>query len=302
MVHEFPRALVIDVYHLERAMSHSLVIFSIGAYHISFVIIRLLTTFPCRIFNRSRDAPPALEQGLGRQTTMLELRCISWMIQTSLDKAIRLLALKHLVTMALLPDFDPTLVVGCFDIFIASISLDNRCMVTVKQGLEELAASSAICFLRTFHHLSVMDPTSSVLEDVRQRHDKVFPVATDFRGLPFYYAMAKAHGLLDQTWYDHNWGDYRPSTWEHIQASRDIAEVARVAHEQSQYRKVPCWILRFTLHSLSLDPPPPVVADCLSIIAIDLGCACDVSNIGSMNLDERCVHISQMTITLTLNQ
>ena len=243
---------------------------------------------------------PASEQGLDQQT-VLDLRCISWILQTSLDKAIRLPTLKHLVTMAVLPDFDPTLVAGCFSVFIGSVNVSNRKMV-IMQGLEELVGLSAICFLRAFHHLSVMDPTSSVLEDVRRRHDRIFPAGTDFRGLPFYYAMVKIHGLVNQTWNSSHaqWDNYRPSTQEHIQVARDIAEAARVEYEQSQHQKVPRWILRFTLRSLSLDPPPPVIADCLSIIATDLGC--DISKVGPVTSDERCVHISQTTIALTLNQ
>ena len=242
---------------------------------------------------------PASGQGLDQQT-VLDLRCISWILQTSLDKAIRLPTLKHLVTMAVLPDFDPGLVAGCFSVFIGSINVSNR-KVVIMQGLEELVALSAICFLRAFHHLSVMDPTSSLLDDLRRRHDRIFPVGTEFRGLPFYYAMAKIHGLVNQTWNSSHarWDNYRPSTREHVQVARDIAEAARVEYEQSQHQKVPRWILRFALRSLSLDPPPPVVVDCLSIIATDLGC--DISNIGPITSDERCVHISQTIITLTLN-
>ena len=244
---------------------------------------------------------PTSEQGLDQQTTVLDLRCISWILQTSLDKAIRLPTLKHLVTMVVLPDFDPTLVAGCFGVFIGSINVSNRKMV-ITQGLDELVALSAICFLRAFHHLSDVDSTSSVLEDVRRRHHRIFPVGTDFRGLPFYYAMAKIHGLVNQTWNPSHaqWDNYRPSAQEHIQVARDIAEAARVEYEQSQHQKVPRWILRFALRSLSLDPPPPVIADCLSIIATDLGC--DISNIAPVTLDERYVHIWKTTITLTLNQ
>ena len=203
--------------------------------------------------------------------------------------------------MTVLPDFDPILVAGCFGVFIGSIDVSNR-EVMIIQGLEELALLSAMCFLRTFHHLSVMDPTSSVLEDVRRRHNRAFPSGTSFGGLPFYLATAKIYGLVNQTWGRVQWDNYRPSTQEHIQITRDMAEAAWVGYQQSRHRKVPRWILRFALHSLSLDPPPPtpVIANCLSIIAVDLGC--DVSNIGPLTLDERYVNISRTTITLTLNQ
>ena len=80
-----------------------------------------------------------------------------------------------------------------------------------------------------------------------------------------------------------------------------MVEAAQVEYQQTQHRKVLRWILRFALESLSLNPLPPtsVIADCLSIIAIDLGC--NVSDTGLMTLDERCVHFVQTTTTLTLN-
>ena len=52
---------------------------------------------------------------------------------------------------------------------------------------------------------------------------------------------------------------------------------ALVKFTQFKYKeraKVPQWLLRFALHSLSQDPPPPpsIVSDSLSIITIDLEC------------------------------
>ena len=81
-----------------------------------------------------------------------------------------------------------------------------------------------------------------------------------------------------------------------------MAVAAELEYRKTQHRKVPRQTLRFAFHSLSLDPlpPTPVVADCLSTIATDLGC--DVSSIGSATFDERCVHMSETTTPLTLNQ
>jgi hypothetical protein len=244
--------------------------------------------------------------GLDRQTIILDLRCISWMLQTSLDKAVHLSALKHLATMMTLGNFDPTLVSGCFDVFIDCIKVDvNNRKVVITQGLEQLATVSAMCFLRTYHHLSVMNPNSVVLEDVRQRYRRVFSptINFDFSGLPFYYTMTKIHSLANRRWNPRRiqWGESRPSAQEWISFTRGIAEVAQEIYQRPQYGKAPRWILRFALHSLSLEPLPPtsVVADCLSIIAIDLGC--DVSSTGFTTSDERCVRMSQMTVSLTLN-
>ena len=255
----------------------------------------------CRRFVGIFFAQP---HGLDQQTITLDLRCISWMLQASLDKSVHLSALKHLATMTTLGNFDPTLVLGCLDVFVDCIKVDaNNHKATVVQGLEELAAVSAMCFLRTLYHLSVTNPTSTVLEDVHHRYRKVFSYRADFSGLPFrwtigmipslsIYRFQRSHGI--------RWSFGRPSAQECISFARGMVEVVQIKYQQTQRRKVPRWALRFTLRFLSLEPPPPtsVVADCLSIIAIDLGC---ISNTGLATSDERSVYTSQITITLTLD-
>ena len=131
--------------------------------------------------------------------TLLDLRCISWMIQTSLDKTVHLSALKHLAMMVDLANFNSTLVVDCFSIFISCIDVSKRKAV-IMQGLEQLATVSAMCFLRTFHHISAADQTSSVLEDVRRRYRSAFPFGVDFMGLPFHYTIARIHVLVNRRW------------------------------------------------------------------------------------------------------
>ena len=111
MVRELPRALATDVYYLGRTM------------------IRRSVAF----IRRVAGASPALEQGLDQQTAVLDLRCISWMIHISLDKAIRLSALKHLMAVAVLPDFDPTLVAGCFSLFIGCVNVRDRKVVIMHE-------------------------------------------------------------------------------------------------------------------------------------------------------------------------
>ena len=231
---------------------------------------------------------------LDRKTIALDVRCVLWMLRTSLDGAVHLSTVKHLATMVTLADFDPALVSSCFNVFVGCIIVDaNSHKVVILRGLEQLAAVSAMCFLRTFHQLSVVDPDSSVLKGVRKRYNKIFPIDTDFRELLFYYTITKIHALVNQFWNPRRiqWGDCIPSTPESISFTRSVAEVARVAYWQTRYQKVPRWTLRFALHSLSLGliPPMSAIADCLSIIAIDLGC--DVSKTGFTMLDEGCVRI-----------
>ena len=228
-----------------------------------------------------------------QRTIILDLRCVSWMLQTSLNRSFHLTALKYLAEMPELPSFGPNLVVGCFDILTSCISAGGGTLVMV-QGLEQLATLSASCFLRALRYSLVTDPTSSALADLRQRYNKSFPSGwVDFADLPFRYTMMVTRALVDkdcrpprgQRW----WDDDRPFPEEHVQLAGCIVEVAQVEHRKNLPKKVPRWTLRFALDSLSLDPPPSpsVVADCLKVIAIDLGC--DVSNIRTGS--GRCVRI-----------
>jgi hypothetical protein len=303
-----PISLVIDVCLLGGVMQLLLIGFGKTACHgllaALFLAVSSSVTFGRAVHRWFMGTISIQAHGLDRQTITLDLRCISWMLQTSLDKAVHLSALKHLATMMTFGNFDPTLVSGCFDVFIDCVKVDvNDRRVVIMQGLEELAAVSAMCFLRTFHHLSVTNPTSVVLVDVRQHYHEVFPPQTDFSGLPFYSTMTKIEALANPSWNPRTirWDAWRPPTQECISFARGMAEVAQVKYQQSRYRKIPRWILRFALHSLSLEPlpPTPVVTDCLSIIAIDLGC--DVSNTGFAISDERSVCIPRTITTLTLN-
>ena len=251
------------------------------------------TAYHC-IFNTRFHQTHRLDQEttmLDKETIMLDLRCITWMIQTSLDKVVHLSALKHLATMTTLADFDQTLVTDCLDAFIGCIKMgadDHE--VIIVQGFEQLATASALCFFNTISHLLVMDPTSNALEDVRQRYIKVFSVGVDFHGHQFYHAMNSARRIFAHHWERRffQWSNYKPSTHEHTIVAHNLVKVTRFKYQRPHKEvKVPRWILRFILHSLSLDPLPPVsvVADCLLIIAIDLGC--ELPNAGTVIPDER---------------
>jgi len=289
---QMPGALIMDLCFLGPVM----LVVTLGR------IMRHLLFSLVTVVYRWYTSTPRMH-GLGQQTIVLDLRCISWMLQTSLDKRVHLSTLKHLATMMTLADFDPALVSGCFDVFVGCIKVDINHKVVIMQGLEQLAAVSAMCFLRTFHQLSAADPGSNVLRDVRKRYKRVFPINTDFRGLPFYYTITKIHALANQLWNPRRiqWDDYRPSAQECISFTRSVAEVAHLVYWQTRHQKIPRWTLRFALHSLSLDPIPPTsaIADCLSIIAIDLGC--DVSNTGFTISDERYVCTREANIALTSN-
>ena len=253
-----------------------------------FVVDVVSESCPYRIF------PSVRPRGLWKKVqnivdprAALELRSISWIIRTSLNEAVLLSAFKYLMSIPELPKFGPTLAANCFQVFIGCISLTNG-NVVVRQGSEQLAEMSAMCLFRLFHQLSVTNPTSGVLKDLRKCYDKVFPLDIDFGGLPFHHTMAMIHTSIKKRLSPGHieWDNDELSTQERIPLAWYMLQAARFGYEETKH-KVPRWILRFALHSLPLDPPPPssVVADCLGIIAIDLDC--DVSDITTA--DERCV-------------
>jgi hypothetical protein len=272
-------ALVVDIYHLGRTVLRSLVAFG-GTMHHRF------TTAPIR----TRD--------LGQQTIILDLRCILWMFQTSLNKALHLSALKYLASMSELAYFDPALVASCFSSFISCVNAIDRKLVVVD-GSKQLATLSASCFLRTLLYLSSTDPTSSTLADLRRRYS-VFPsLYVHFDGLPICYTTFALHILFirdEPSGWRMQWNNNRPSTQEHIQFAWCIAEAAQVENQRRLY-EVPNWMLRFVLDSLSQDPPPPssAIANCLKVIAISL--ECNVLN--TRTADDRYVEILQIATPLT---
>jgi len=67
--------------------------------------------------------------------------------------------------------------------------------MAVAQGLERLVVVSALCFFNAISHLLVLDPTSSVLEDARQRYTKAFPDRDRFHGLQFCDTLNVINGL-----------------------------------------------------------------------------------------------------------
>lgn len=133
LLSEIPPALATDARRFWRAFIRELVV-PIKVYH----LLR-------RARNRPQVEPPTPEQQSTRKIATLDLRCISWTLQTSLDKAIHTSAMFYLLSVLEVAEFDPTLVVLCFNIFIGTISI-NRGSVTITEELKSLAAASVGCF------------------------------------------------------------------------------------------------------------------------------------------------------------
>ena len=220
-----------------------------------------------------------------------DLRCISWILQTSAVKDIQVSAIKRLNQMSGLSHRYPTIITDCFNVFTSCVDVSGDKAVAV-QGAEELAEESASGLLCSLCNLIVMDPTSIILLDFKGQYSAVFPSKVDSAGLPFHSTMSEIHTLAD-VFSDplYLWrSDYGLTNQEDIPFSRRIAEVAQANRQQTQRRKVPRWTLRTACQYLSLDPrsPASTVADCLVVIAIDMDC--NISGITSLD-DKRCVHI-----------
>ena len=267
----------LDIYRLCQAVIQALTAPPITTYRLVF-----------QAYQRFCRASPAPEQRSDHPAIVSDLQCISWTLQTSLDKLVHTSTLEHLVTITELPHFDPTLVVNCFNIFVGCVGASGNKMV-MMEGLESLAAMSATCLLRTSLRLGVMDPDSAILPDLRRRYNNAFPRGTNYSKIPFRCTVAEIHILLREEWDPHEiwWDNYQPPTSNLVPLARYMVNVAQTRYRQIRNGKVPRRTLRFALHHLSLNIPPPasVVADCLTVVAIDLGC--DVSDTAA--LDERYV-------------
>ena len=273
-----------------------LLMLTIDVIRLGLAMVKLLVTFARRAYIRLFGAPSTPTHGSDQQATSMHLQCVSWILRTSQDKTVHLSTLESLAAMVELDDLHPSLVADCFDIFIGCVKVvDSTAMVT--QGLEQLATVSATCLIITFSHLSVVEPSSGVLEDVRRRYVTALDASTNTHSLPFPYTFCAIEGIF---YPNHNgrWadlGDYKPSSNEHFITAHTLNKLAWSESQKIDYygKEVPIWILRFAFHSLSMDPLPStsVVANCLSIIAIDLDCDIDVSSAGTTTMDKRCVQV-----------
>lgn len=179
-----------------------------------------------------------------------------------------------------------------FNIFAICIRVRNG-RVAITQGLEQLAGGFAGGFHHIFHRLAAIDLTSNLLEDLRQRYCAALPDGVDFSGFPSCHTMTMIDILIRRDWNPHPvWqNDDRPSNHEHTSFTQCIVGVAMAEHQQEQ--KIPEWILGFAFDSLSLDPlpPTPVVAGCLKVTAINLGCDISALDEGYVCLCPICIHL-----------
>ena len=269
--------------------------FPLDLYLLGRTSIQLLFALPSRAYHLVHRVRTWLSSIHPPPRQASDLRCISWTLQTSLDKLVYLSTLEYFITITNPTYIDPTLLTNCFNVLFGCFRFSWSW--SIEKGSEKLAILSAVSFFRVFHLLSVMDPTSSVLADVRRQYRTCFPNEPNPSKLPFpsTFTLIRAMAGPDGHPRSIQWHNRRPSDQEHVPLARHIAEAAHVILYETQRRKLPRWILRFALHSLSLDPPPPpsVVADCLNVIAIDLGSyVSDTSTLNDEYVQIRLVYIS----------
>jgi len=276
------------------------VILSVGLvadfYRLGRGVAQLLVASGRMVYGWFTGIPRHQRYTLDQQVIVPDLRCVSWMLQTSLDSVVRLSTLEHLATMTTLSGFDPIIIEDCFNAFVGCISVSDD-KVVVVQGLEQLAAVSALCFVNTIFHLLVVDPTSGALEDVHQHYSKVFPARSHFHVHQFCHTLNMIHDFFTHprvhrsVCQSFQWNHYGSFTHEHTIVAHNLVKFALLGYQRPQRAKVPRWILRFAFQALSVEPSPPtsVIADCLSIVAIDL--RCDLSDARTTMSDERWVYI-----------
>jgi len=277
-----------------------LIAFADDAFHLGEATFRILVAFPRRARSRLFRTSPLPNQALDNPATRLDFRCISWMLQTSLDKTINLLTFNFLKTILALSGLDsstaPAVFVDCFNIFSSCFVTSDGVGTMATRGSEQLVGISAMCFLHAFYCLSSAEPTSTIIRDVRQRYKRVFPYCDAFQYLPSPIIVNAIHNLLQQNLWRQlsiDWSRYNPSTDELVPFSRALVQAAQFECRR-QWGELPIWLVGFPLRFLSQDPLPPisVIIDCLIIIATGLDC--DDNNVTS---DEGCVYTSMTTLS-----
>ena len=248
-----------------------------------FGFVRLRKTYR-HLFTTPKSPEPLLPNGTSldvlntfeRQIHVLDSYCISWMLERSLDRDFNLIAFELLMGTSTFPTSDPTILINCFNVLAGCVTtIGTRAAVT--RGSERLAEMAITCFLTLLSHFLVIVPESSVVEDVGERYRKTFGPSTSFRGLQSSSTMTVIHHLFYTGANGRTavrWDDFRPSFPEHGSIMRSLLLIAWSEYRRRrECRKVPRWILRFVLRSLSQEtlPPDDIIADSLLIVGIDLG-------------------------------
>lgn len=201
---------------------------------------------------------------------ILDFHCIAWILDTSLVKTVHVIALEFLATLPISHDTNPAVIVRCLDLLFSCIDVDSSNRAVILSGSEALANAAATAFLHILVQLHRVDP--GLLDDFCERYRSRFS-----KDITFHQRPATVMTILHFCLYDMShrafpsWGGYRLSPLTHEAVSKAL--VVRSRQQCDVLKKVPRWVLRFVLHSLSQRtlPSDVVVSCCLRIVSNDLG-------------------------------
>jgi len=273
LVHVAPRLPVVLAYDLFSVVRTPVVF--------GFVCMRKMHR---HLFMTPASPEPLLPNGTSldivsafkQQLHILDSYCVSWMLGTSLDRDFNMTALELLMETSTFQTSDPTILLNCFNVLAGCITTVGA-QAVVTQGSERLAEMAITCFFTLLSHFLVIVPGSGAVEDVRQRYKMTFAPTTTFSGLQSSSTMTVIHHLFYTNASGRRavrWEVFHPSPPEHASVMRGLLLIAWSEYRRRrEYKKVPRWILRFVLRSLSRDtlPPDDIIADSLLIVGIDLG-------------------------------
>ena len=263
-----------------------------------FNFVRLVFWIPVKLALRvytwrlGRSLVP--DRALDNRVTELNLHCASWILQTSSDITIQEVAFNFLETILPLSGLSssskPAILVESFNIFGSCLVRDNGYWMQVANGLEQLAERSAMCLLLTYSSVLTTEPMSTVIRDMHKRYKRIFPSS---RSLPstlspitvkVVFVLVGPHRIPA----DIDWRCFNPPIDELISFSRALVQIAHFK-SRTPY-ELPEWLIEFAFRFLSQEPlpPTPVVVECLTLIAIGLGC--NVSDANNTVSNERCVY------------
>ncbi|KAF9783437.1 hypothetical protein BJ322DRAFT_1070828 [Thelephora terrestris] len=271
--------------------------FALAADIWNFVLLplKILVNFVLLTFPWLLGVTPVPHQALEKWVTELDFHCALWVLRRSSDIAIKELAVNFLRKILPHPGLDfPTkhaILVDCFDTFSSCFIGGDNDETPIANGLEELAATSAMCFLLTWSSVATTEPMFYVIEDIHTRHDVLFPLhPVEQQGNQYPIVVSAAHGLFGRGRFltKIDWRSYNPPINELVSFSRALSNVSQIAcNGWWNERPVCIWTTHFAFHFLSQEvpPPPSVVVDCLTLIAIALKCS--VPDADWMVSDER---------------
>ena len=277
------------------------------ALHILPLPLWISVKFARRMYAWWVAGSPAPYQVPDSSVTELDFHCVSWILQTSSDITIKEPAVNFLGTIMPPPGLSSsaksTILVICFDAFNSCwVGCDGHLM-PIANGLEQTGETSALSFLTAYSSVVTTEPTSAVIESVRNRFKKAFP-----------HCIHSPHPIISAVlgvlrWgymVMVNWRCYNPPNHELIIFSRALAQVVQF-NLKTVDPSIPDWAIGFVFHFLSQKPLPPtsVVIDCLTIIATDLKCnvpdaGCAVWGANAMEMFEKYV-CTPTTIAFLIN-